>query len=113
MTFHRASLMFLYALTILMVVYLFVDAGGYYLQSETERPENPVHENYKPSGVTGHGLGIVGSLLMVILLLYSVRKRFRFAQNWGNIRYWLNYHIWMGVTGPVMVIFHTSFKFLG
>ncbi len=31
----------------------------------------------------------------------------------GDIRYWLNYHIWMGITGPLLVIFHTSFKFGG
>jgi hypothetical protein len=34
-------------------------------------------------------------------------------QNWGNIRYWLNYHIWMGITGPILVLFHTTFKFGG
>lgn len=113
MTFHRASLIVLYSITILLVLFLLVEAGGYYIQSETDRPLNPLHDLYKPSGTVGHGLGIIGSLLMVVLLLYSVRKRYRFAQNWGNIRYWLNYHIWMGVTGPVMIIFHTSYKFGG
>ena len=34
-------------------------------------------------------------------------------QDKGDIRYWLNYHIWMGVTGPLLVIFHTTFKFGG
>ena len=34
-------------------------------------------------------------------------------QRWGDIRYWLNYHIWMGVTGPLLIIFHTSFKIGG
>ena len=29
----------------------------------------------------------------------------------GDIRYWLNYHIWMGITGPILVLFHTTFKF--
>jgi len=113
MIFHRASLMFLYLVTILMVGYLLIDAGGYYFQHESDRPLNSLHEFYKPSGFIGHGLGIIGSLLMIILLLYSIRKRFRFAQKWGNIRYWLNYHIWMGVMGPVMVLFHTSYKFGG
>ncbi len=113
MGFHRASLVLLYTLTILIVVYLIIDAGGYYLQSQIERPENQLDEIYKPSGLIGHGIGIVGSALMVIMMLYSIRKRFRFAQNWGNIRYWLNYHIWMGVAGPLLVIFHTSFKLGG
>jgi hypothetical protein len=50
---------------------------------------------------------------MVVLLLYSLRKRLHFMQGWGNIRHWLNYHIWMGVTGPLLVIFHTTFKLGG
>jgi hypothetical protein len=37
----------------------------------------------------------------------------RSMQNAGNIRYWLNYHIWLGVTGPLLVIFHTAFKLGG
>jgi hypothetical protein len=56
---------------------------------------------------------MVGSFLMLVLLLYSARKRLRSMQRAGNIRYWLNYHIWMGVTGPLLVILHTTFKFGG
>jgi len=67
----------------------------------------------KPSGDIGHSLGAIGSSLMLILLLYSARKRLRFLRRAGNIRFWLNYHIWMGVTGPILVIFHTAFKFGG
>jgi hypothetical protein len=48
-----------------------------------------------------------------MLLFYIARKYIRFMQRWGNIRHWLNFHIWLGITGPVLVTFHTAFKFGG
>ena len=110
---HRVSLYLLYAVTIAATAYLVVEGAGYYGLPLTERPHHDLHETLRPSGAIGHGIGIVGSFLMVVLLLYSLRKRARFMQQTGNIRYWLNYHIWMGVTGPTLVLFHTSFKFGG
>ena len=113
MTVHRISLGILYALTIAAVTYLVLAGGHYYSLPLLDRPHDSLHGAWKPSGAIGHGLGIVGSLLMVVLLLYSARKRLRLIQGLGNIRYWLNYHIWMGVTGPLLVIFHTTFKLGG
>ena len=110
---HRISLFILYAITLIIVVWLIVVGGSYYALPLTERPHSDIHELLKPSGRIGHGLGIVGSLLMLLLLLYSARKRLRSLHRAGNIRYWLNYHIWMGVTGPILVIFHTAFKLGG
>lgn len=113
MSLHRLSLIILYLLTLVMAVYLIVVGWSYYVASDTLRPDNPLHESYKPSGFIGHGTGIVGSFLMVVLLLYSLRKRYRSWERFGNIRYWLNYHIWMGITGPILVLYHTTFKFGG
>lgn len=110
---HRISLYILYAITLTIVVWLIVVGGGYYALPLISRPHSELHELLKPSGVIGHGLGIAGSLLMLLLLLYSARKRLRSLHRAGNIRYWLNYHIWMGVTGPILVIFHTAFKLGG
>jgi hypothetical protein len=113
MTLHRISIWILYTLTIAAVIYLAETGSSYYGLSQAERPYSALHRDWRPSGVIGHGLGIVGSVFMVVLLLYSARKRLRFMQRAGNIRYWLNYHIWLGVTGPLLVIFHTTFKFGG
>jgi len=113
MTINRIILGLLYTFTIAALVYLVAVGSGYYVLSEELRPDHALHEVWKPSGMVGHGLGIVGSALMIIMLLYSVRKRFRFARRLGNIRIWLAYHIWMGITGPLLVIFHTSFKLGG
>jgi hypothetical protein len=113
MNFHRLTLIILYTATVLATVYLSFSGWEYYKLGKQERPRHELHEEWKPSGFIGHGAGIIGSALMMILLLYSLRKRWTRMHRWGNIRYWLNYHIWMGITGPVLVIFHTTFKFGG
>lgn len=114
MSYHKLSLVFLYTLTVLATLYMAGYGFDYYTSPMQERARHELHEEWKPTGFIGQGAGIIGSALMVILLLYSVRKRWRkMQQGWGDIRYWLNYHIWMGITGPVLVIFHTTFKFGG
>jgi hypothetical protein len=110
---HRLSLWILYLLTLALVVFLVYHGAAYYDTPLSQRPYSALHGAYKPSGFIGHGVGIVGSALMLIMLLYSARKRLRIMQKLGDIRYWLNYHIWMGLAGPVLVIFHTTFKFGG
>ena len=113
MIIHRISLYALYLLTIASIIYISSIGAPYYELSSLDRPHSEQHNKWKPGGDIGHGLGIVGSALLIILFLYSVRKRFRFMHDKGDIRYWLNYHIWMGISGPLLVIFHTSFKFGG
>lgn len=113
MNWHRYSLYALYSLTAAVVIWLVVNGGEYYGLTQVERGHHPLHKEWKPSGFVSHGIGIVGSAMILLLLLYIARKRWRFMHNWGNIRYWLNYHIWLGITGPILVLFHTTFKFGG
>jgi hypothetical protein len=72
-----------------------------------------LHSNLKPSGVLGHGLGIIGSSMMLLLFLYSARKRNKFGLRFGRIGRWLNVHIFFGIVGPILVTLHTAFKFGG
>jgi hypothetical protein len=67
-----------------------------------------------PAGdLFGHGLGIVGFLLMLMTeTLYSLRKRSRSAR-WGRMSSWLRFHIFTGLVGPYLVLLHTSWKFNG
>jgi len=61
----------------------------------------------------GHGIGIVGFLLMLLTeTLYSLRKRSR-SVKWGRMSVWLQFHIFTGLVGPFMVLLHTSWKFNG
>jgi hypothetical protein len=67
-------------------------------------------EYFNAESGTGYLLGIVGSAMMVILLLYPMRKRFRFMAGWGPIRYWFRYHMMLGVLGPICILYHANFS---
>jgi len=61
----------------------------------------------------GHGMGILGFILMLLTeTLYSLRKRTRSA-SWGRMSSWLQFHIFTGLVGPYMVLLHSSWKFNG
>ena len=87
---------------------------SYYNISVEERFFHPDHLILKPSGFLGHGLGIFGSLLMIIgVSFYMTRKRFRIFTRIGVLKHWLEFHIFLCTLGPIMVLFHTAFKFGG
>jgi hypothetical protein len=87
---------------------------SYYSINIEERFFHPDHIILKPSGVWGHGFGIIGSLLMIIgVLLYMVRKRFRKFTRIGVLKHFLEFHIFLCSLGPILILFHTSFKFGG
>jgi hypothetical protein len=58
----------------------------------------------------GYVLGIAGGIPMVLLLLYSFRKRLSFMRYLGPIRHWFRAHMMFGVTGPVIILYHCNFQ---
>ncbi|MBT3180465.1 MAG: hypothetical protein HOB40_06570 [Candidatus Marinimicrobia bacterium] len=89
------------------------EAGNYYTASQLDRPRLETHSVWKPSGLYGHGLGIIGSSMLLLLFVYSIRKRVKIFRVWGRLPTWLNYHIFLGIAGPILITFHTTFKFGG
>jgi hypothetical protein len=63
-----------------------------------------------PVSGTGYWLGIVGSSMMLLLLLYPLRKRMRSLRAIGSVTFWFNTHMVLGVLGPVLVMWHANFK---
>jgi len=57
----------------------------------------------------GYALGIIGSVLMLLLLLYPLRKKLRSMHRLGPIKYWFRTHMIFGVIGPVCIIFHANY----
>lgn len=57
----------------------------------------------------GYALGIVGASLMVLMLSYSARKRFRFMRRWGALRHWFRAHMILGIVAPVCILYHANF----
>ncbi len=69
------------------------------------------HGSYYKSGVgVGYNLGLVGGLMMLTLLMYSLRKHVKFMQGLGKLKYWFRIHMMLGVLGPTLVLFHTTFR---
>ena len=58
----------------------------------------------------GYALGIVGAVMMLLLLLYPLRKKFKPMRPWGRVAYWFRIHMLLGVLGPVLIVFHANFK---
>jgi hypothetical protein len=69
------------------------------------------HENYVSADFgLGYALGFLGTACMVLLLLYSVRKRLAAIAGWGPLRYWFGIHMLLGILGPVAILFHSNFQ---
>lgn len=89
------------------------DAWSYYATTLARRGVMPVHRILRPSGTTGHLLGIAGTLLLISTFAYVARRRMKRLAKSGSPAHWLEAHIFCGIFGPVLVTFHTSFKFAG
>jgi len=63
-----------------------------------------------PQRGLGYWLGITGGSLMVLLLLYSARKRYHWLRWLGGIPAWFEFHMVLGVVGPILILFHANFK---
>lgn len=98
----------------LVLILLIYRGFSYYNTILEERFFNPDHESLKPSGSIGHGLGIIGSLIILTgVFTYMARKRNRSLIRLGVLKHWLEFHIFMCTLGPIMILFHTAFKFGG
>ena len=63
-----------------------------------------------PQRGLGYWLGIIGGSCMLLLLIYSARKRYAWLRWMGGIPAWFEFHMVMGVVGPVLILFHSNFK---
>jgi len=109
---HRMYLLLLTSIVLAVFLYLSYVGYDYYSTPLTDRFYHERHNWFKPSGVMGHGLGIIGTLLILIgVTMYIARKRSKFLSRFGRLKYWLEFHIFLCTLGPIMVLFHTAFNF--
>ncbi len=66
-------------------------------------------EYFTAESGTGYVLGVVGSVLMLALIIYPLRKRYRFMEPFGSVKTMFQTHMIMGVLGPVCILFHANF----
>ena len=111
---HRLFLSILVIIVFITLIFLIYKGMSYYNLSLEERFYQPDHALLKPSGILGHGIGILGSLFMIIgMLSYMARKRYRSLSRLGILKHWLEFHIFLCTLGPILILFHTAFKFGG
>ncbi len=63
-----------------------------------------------PKSGLGYWLGIAGGSMLLLLLVYSARKRAEWLRWLGSIPVWFDIHMALGVVGPVLVLFHANFS---
>jgi len=59
----------------------------------------------------GYALGIIGGVMMLLLLLYPVRKSMKETRFNGSIPGWFKFHMFCGVFGPIAILYHSNFSF--
>jgi hypothetical protein len=108
---HRVFIFFLLAVGFLAFVSVGIRGFDYYTTPQVDRPFRADYPVMKPSGTFSHGLGVIGGTMITVgVVLYSSRKRIRALWSLGRLSSWLEFHIFLCLVGPVLVIYHTTFK---
>jgi hypothetical protein len=110
---HRQILHLAISAAALLTLALAVYGFNYYRLDAAHRALSPKHELLKPGGTIGIRLGIFGAILFLAIFLYAFRKRWAWLGKIGTTKHWLDFHILLGLTAPVIITFHSSFKFGG
>jgi len=78
----------------------FIVAGWYLRDLNIVNPEEGI----------GYWLGIIGGSLMLLLLLYPLRKRIRFLHRLGATKHWFRMHMVFGLVGPLLILYHSNYQ---
>jgi hypothetical protein len=110
---HRVRVWIAWLTSFLLLASITVYGANYYLLPLDQRPFSDKHELLRPGGSIGLKLGVLGTVLFFIIFLYALRKVIPWLGRWGTARHWMDFHVVAGVTAPVVIAFHASFKFQG
>jgi len=108
---HRMRVLIAAGAAALLILALAGYGWNYYTLPLDMRPFSPKHELLRPSGTIGLNLGILGVVLFVIIFLYALRKAVPWLGRIGTAKHWMDFHVVLGVTAPIVIAFHASFKF--
>jgi hypothetical protein len=110
---HRVRVIIAASASALLLASIAIYGANYYVLPLDQRPYSDKHELLKPSGNIGIKLGVLGTVLFFIIFLYALRKVIPWLGRIGTARHWMDFHVIAGVTAPVLIAFHASFKFHG
>lgn len=113
-TAHKIYVGSFFIITILSTLILSFYGYKYYTTPIDQRFFLSKNDLLEPNGFIGHGLGVIGSIMMIIgVAVYMIRKRFKAFFKFGFLKHWLEFHIFLCTLGPILILFHTAFKFGG
>jgi hypothetical protein len=108
---HIVFIVFLFLVGISALISLSVKGLDYYLTPLEFRPFRDDYSMMKPSGSYSHSLGIFGALMVIVgVAMYSSRKRIHGLWKLGKLSRWLEIHIFLCLIGPLLIMYHTTFK---
>jgi len=111
---HQLYVWSMVVITLAVTAYLIYTGYTYYQLPLEERFYHPHYAWFKPSGLFGQGLGVIGTLMIAFGVgIYIARKRYGFLERFIRLKYLLEFHIFLCVLGPILILFHTTFKFGG
>jgi hypothetical protein len=110
---HRIRVTIAATAAFLAVAGIAVYGANYYLLPLEERPYSDKYELLKPGGTIGLKLGILGTVLFFVIFMYAFRRLIPWLGRIGTARQWMDFHVIAGVTAPIIIAFHASFKFNG
>lgn len=58
----------------------------------------------------GYALGIIGGVMMLLMLLYPLRKNWKILSRVLRVKDWFRAHMILGILGPTLILFHSNFK---
>ena len=70
----------------------------------------PTERYITPTRGFGYALGIIGGSLMLLLLVYSARKHFKWLRFLGPTPSWFRFHMVLGILGPLCILYHSNFS---
>lgn len=108
---HRVRVFLAWMLALALVLVIAGYGWDYYPLGAADRPFSPKHTALRPSGSVGIKLGLLGVFLFFLIYLYPLRKKWGWLARQGNSRHWLDFHVVLGALAPVVIAFHSSFKF--
>jgi TRAP-type C4-dicarboxylate transport system permease small subunit len=110
---HRTLVYIAAGAMVLLILFLAIYGFDYYRLSGLERPFSTKHALLKPSGRIGIKLGLLGVGLFFLIFFYAIRKRIVWLSRKGTAKHWLDFHVVAGCSAPLVIAFHSAFKFHG
>jgi hypothetical protein len=110
---HRLRLYLAWLLAAAAILWTAYQGLPFYRLSLGDRAYSPLQPVFRPSGTIGLRLGILGLAMFLCLFLYPIRKRWPWLARIGKTKHWLDFHVLLGISAPIIITLHSSFKLRG